>query len=109
MKMATSNKTIPIIAAGVVLLAAVAYFGGGFPSGNELTGTVAPAERYRAEGVTENDVVLGDQALVDLMQSDAFTMIMNDPELAGLLADARYNEFFADARFNQLMADKSMS
>ena len=64
--MATSNKTLPIaIVAGLVGIGVV-YFGMNFPAGDEVVGTVAPAERYRAEQPDAADVVLGDQAIQEL-------------------------------------------
>ena len=83
----SSNKAVPLIVAFVAGVA-IGYLGSMVPPDNDgMTGTVAPAQRYRANQMSSEDVVLGDQALVDLMQTDAFTAIMNDPELASLIAD----------------------
>ena len=56
-----------------------------FPaSGKDVAGTVAPAQRYRAEQIKAEDVKLGDQAVTQLMQSEAFERIINDPKMRAL-------------------------
>ena len=47
--MATSNKAFPIILIGVAALGVLAYVGMVNQPGDEVTGTVAPAQRYQAE------------------------------------------------------------
>ena len=84
----SSNKFIPIVAAFVGGIT-IGYFGSTMPPGDDvMSGTVAPAQRYRAEQPGSDDIRLGDQALVDLMQSDVFIKVMSDPAFAALLADA---------------------
>ena len=99
--MATSNKTLPIIVAGVAVLAAVAYFGGGFPQGDELTGTVASAERHRSDQVTAADAELGDQAIQDFMQTDTFDRLISDDAFR----DAMKSDAFRDALRNDALRD----
>ena len=83
------TKTVPIIVAFVAGVA-IGHFASSVPPDSDgMAGTVAPAERYRANPMTADDVVLGDESLVNLMQTDAFTAVMRDPDLASLLADAR--------------------
>ena len=72
--MATSNKAIPLVLIGIAALAVIAYFG--MNTGpDEVAGTVAPAERYRAEQMSEDDINLGDQSVQDFMQSDLFAKL----------------------------------
>ena len=59
--MATTNKAVPIILVGVLALGVVAFFGMNNPPGDEVTGTVAPAERYRADA--NNEIQLGDESI----------------------------------------------
>ena len=75
--MATSNKTFPAIIIGAIVLVAVAYFTGVIPTDSEVTGTVAPAERYRAEQPSSDGIRLGDQSIQQLMQTDAFDRLIN--------------------------------
>ncbi len=60
--MATSNKAIPV-AIGVTALVAVVWFGSNMSTDEEVTGTVAPAERYRAEQPGASEIQLGDQSV----------------------------------------------
>ena len=108
--MATSNKTVPIVLIGVAAMAVVAYFGMNYPAGDEVTGTVAPAERYRAEQISEDDIALGDQAVQDFMQSDLFAKLTTDEALRDAFAndavrDALANESVRDAFANEYMRD----
>ena len=59
--MATSNKAFPIILIGIAALGVLVYFGAAFPPGDEVTGTVAPAQRYQAE--QNNEIQLGDESI----------------------------------------------
>ena len=97
---------MPIIVATFVAGVAIGYFASSMPpAGDGMSGTVAPAERYRAAQPTSDDIVLGDQSLVDLMQSDAFNAVMNDPDMASMLADARMRELFANANFTAMLGN----
>jgi uncharacterized protein YjbI with pentapeptide repeats len=52
------------------------------PKSQDVMGTIAPAERYRAPQAGAEAVKLGDQTIAQLMQSDAFDRIVKDPELS---------------------------
>ena len=84
--MATSNKAIPVILIGVAALVVVAYFGVNHPAGDEVAGTVAPAERYRAEQISADNIDLGDQSVQDFMQSDLFAKLSSVQRLLLLVA-----------------------
>ena len=65
--MAISNKTIPVLLVGVFALGAVAYFGMNYPmDSGDAAGTVAPAERYRAETPSTDGIQLGDQDIQEV-------------------------------------------
>ena len=84
-----SNSKAWVVGGGAVLaLAVVVYVGTGYPP-NELaaSGTIAPAERYRAAQVTADEVQLGDQAVAQLMQTDLFERMVSDPEFRAMAAD----------------------
>ena len=74
--MATSNKAFPIILIGVAALGVLAYVGMVNQPGDEVTGTVAPAQRYQAE--QNNEIQLGDQSIQEVMQSDTFARLVTD-------------------------------
>ena len=109
--MATSNKSIPIILGGVAALAVVAYFGLNNPPGSdEVAGTVAPAERYRADQMTSDDVSLGDQSVQNFMQTDLFAKLQSDETLRNAFAseavrDALASEGVRDAFVSEGVRD----
>ncbi len=57
------------------------------PKSENLAGTIAPAERYRAPGGAER-VKLGDQTVAQLMQNDGFDRLIKDPQMQALSQDA---------------------
>ena len=58
-----SSKIFMLIAALAVAIGAILYFGGDIPQdGTNASGTIVPAERYRANQIDSSDVVLGDEA-----------------------------------------------
>ncbi|MCH8866354.1 MAG: hypothetical protein IID58_05820 [Proteobacteria bacterium] len=62
-----SQKTTMIVAFAVVI-AVVAYVGVKYPMQDEnAVGTVAPAERYRGDQPTEDDITLGDETVAQVM------------------------------------------
>ena len=100
--MATSSKKISIIAVGAVILAAIAYFGVTYPPGSDdMAGTIAPAERYRASQPTSEEIQLGDQALQEVMQTDAFDRLVNDEAFQ----EAMQNEAFREALSNEAFVE----
>jgi hypothetical protein len=60
------------------------------PGGANVAGTVAPAERYRAEQIKAEDVKLGDQAVAQLMQTEAFDRFVRDPKMLALAQDPAF-------------------
>ena len=87
--MATGNKTTPIVVAAVAIVVGIIYFGANRqPANDEVTGTVAPAERYRADQITEDDINLGDQTVQQFMQTDTYDRIINDEALMAVLNSA---------------------
>ena len=60
------------------------------PGGENVSGTVAPAQRYRAEQIKAEDVKLGDQAVAQLMQSDSFDRLIKDPKIRALARDPAF-------------------
>ena len=57
------------------------------PAGENMSGTVAPAQRYRAEQVKPTDVRLGDQTVPQLMQIEAVDKLIKDPGFQALAAN----------------------
>jgi pentapeptide MXKDX repeat protein len=81
------------IGGGVVVVVgiAIALFTTNFPpDGKNAAGTVAPAQRYRAEQPQAGDVKLGDQSVAQMMQTEAFDRFIKDPSTRALAADANF-------------------
>ncbi|MDH3804476.1 MAG: hypothetical protein OEU90_03285, partial [Gammaproteobacteria bacterium] len=76
--MTTTNKTIPAFVLGAVVGVAIAYFGLNNPPGANVTGTIAPAERYRTDQAGSDDIQLGNQELQEVMQTDVFATLVAD-------------------------------
>ena len=106
--MATSNKAIPMILIGVAALAVVAYFGMNNPPGDEVAGTVVPAERYRAEQPTSDDVLLGDQAVQEFIQTDTFELIISDEAVRNALANEGVRNAFANEGVRNAFANEGV-
>src|SRR5262252_8131154 len=88
--MATSlnNRNRMYLTTAGVLAVAVAAYGLGrvYPPMGPSAGTVAPAERYVSSQVGESDVTLGDTSAPELMQTDAFELMVHDPSFRALAA-----------------------
>ena len=82
-----------IAIAAVAVVVAGAYFFDIPQSSDNLTGTVTPAERYRApQQVTAADVKLGDQSVPQLLQSDVVVKLIRDPQFQALARSPRAME-----------------
>ena len=103
--MATSNKTIPAFVIGAVFGGAIAYFGLTNPPGDALTGAVAPAERYRAEQISGDDINLGNQDIQDFMQTEFFAKLASDEALRNAFADEAVRNAFAEDSIRNAFAD----
>ena len=69
-----------------VVIAAVAYVGVRYPVPEEnASGTIMPADRYRGEQLSSDDVVLGDESISELMQSDLYVQITTDSAFASAI------------------------
>ena len=82
-----NNRKYLMSGAAVVLIAAGAYgVGRVYPPLGPSAGTIAPADRYQSPQVTEADVNLGDTSVPELMQTDAFELMVHDPNFRALAA-----------------------
>jgi hypothetical protein len=93
-----------LAAAAAIVLAVFAVTG--FPSvGRGIEGTIGAAKKYQTPQMGNADVILGDAAAQEFLQSDAFDRLMKDPEARALLSDAEVrnglrNKAIADAIAN---------
>src|SRR5207302_11213083 len=73
--------------AGVLAFGVAAYGPGrSCPPLGPGAGTIAAAQRYVSSQVGEGDVTLGDTAVPQLMQTDAFELMVKDPSFRALAA-----------------------
>ena len=101
-----NQKTLMVIAGLAIVIGGVAFLGNDFPAGSDkASGTIVPAERYRGEQITSDDITLGDEAIAKFMQTDAFEYLTNNPELVEDLSNADFANVMANADFANLMAN----
>src|SRR5690348_7356088 len=83
----SNNNRYLVSIAGVAIVAAAAYsVGRVYPPLGPTAGTITPADRYVSSQVGEGDVTLGDTAVPELMQTDAFQLMVKDPSFRALAA-----------------------
>jgi len=106
--MSTINKSVPVIVIGVAALAAVAYFGMNYPTDSgDAAGTVAPAERYRADQNATDEIQLGDQDIQEVLQSDVFARLIADDAFQAAMRDENFKAAFNSEKFSRGMAASS--
>ena len=101
------NKRNVFIGVSVAVAAAllVSHYTLDFPGGgSSLSGTVAPAQRYRTPQTQAQDVKLGDQSIAQVMQSDAFDRLIKDPQVRALAQDASFKALAANPEAFKMMA-----
>ena len=80
-----NNRKMILTSAGVLAFGIAAYgLGRVYPPMGPSEGTVGPAQRYVSAQVTDADVTLGDTAVPELMQTDAFELMVKDPGFRAL-------------------------
>jgi hypothetical protein len=89
-QMVVNRKLGAAVVFSVVALGVASFVFDFPPKQQDITGTIAPAERYRAPQAGAEAVKLGDQTIAQLMQSDAFDKIVKDPELSAAAKDANF-------------------
>src|SRR6476659_9121577 len=83
----SKNRKMYLTTAGVLAVGIAAYgLGRVYPPLGPSAGTVGPAQRYVSSQVGEGDVTLGDTAVPELMQTDAFELMVKDPSFRALAA-----------------------
>lgn len=100
------GRMTTIVAAFAVVIAIVAYFGVKYPMpGDQATGTIAPAERYRGEQITTDDVTLGDESMAKLMQTDIYQEMVENPEVALALTSNAMTQALGDVQVRNALSD----
>lgn len=78
-----AGGAVAVLAVGVAMIAFDLP-----PKSENVVGTIAPAERYRAPQDNTETVKLGDQTVAQLMQNDGFDKMVKDPQMKALSQDA---------------------
>src|SRR5215469_3364739 len=96
-RLSTSNNRRMILTAASVLVVGVGAYGLGrvYPPLGPSSGTIAPAQRYVNSQVSDKDVTLGDTAVPELMQTDAFELMVKDPSFRALAASPGFQALAA--------------
>ena len=106
-----------IFIGGILLVAAVIAFvslDGYPPSDDESAGAIGAAKRYRAEQISDADVILQDAEIQALLQNDEFHKLIadesfqkavKDNNFAGLMENELARKFFFEAMYMRQMLD----
>jgi len=101
-----NTKVWMLVAALAVAIAAVVFFGSNYPPDSEMaSGTIVPAERYRSEQLSSDDVVLGDETIAQVMQTELYQMIISDADFASMLQSDQFRDLLANDQFRGLLAN----
>ena len=95
----TFGATIAVL----VMILAIAY-DGQWPSKDDATGAIGAANKYRAEQISDADVVLKDAGIQALLQNDEFQKLIADKEFQELLAHNDIQKALAHAGFLNALA-----
>jgi len=84
-----SNRNLLITASVILAVAAGAYTVGRVypPLEGTTQGTLSPAARYVEPQIGTDDVTLGDTSVPQLMQTDAFEVMVKNPSFRALASD----------------------
>src|SRR6188508_3238359 len=85
----TANNRKYLMSGAAIVLVAVGAYGLGrvYPPLGPTSGTIAPADRYVSSQVGSGDVTLGDTSVAELMQTDAFEVMVHDANFRQLAGD----------------------
>ncbi|MEO6224716.1 MAG: hypothetical protein ABIO80_02530, partial [Sphingomicrobium sp.] len=87
----SNNRKMLFTAAGVLAVGFVAFgVGQVYPPFGPSSGTVAPAQRYVSSQVGDADVTLGDTSVPELMQTDAFDLMVHDANFRAAVRDPSF-------------------
>src|SRR5437868_119228 len=85
-RLPTSHNRKMILTSAAVIAVGLGAYGLGrvYPPLGPSAGTIAPAQRYVSSQLGDADVTLGDTAVPQLMQTDAFELFVHDPSFRAL-------------------------
>src|SRR5436309_6584954 len=85
-RLSTSQNRRMILTSAAVIAVGLGAYGLGrvYPPAGPSAGTIAPAQRYVSSQLNNSDVTLGDTAVPQLMQTDAFELFVHNPSFRAL-------------------------
>src|SRR6476659_3690500 len=88
----TNNRKMILTSAAVIAVGVGAYgLGRVYPPLGPSAGTVGAAQRYVSSQVSDQDVTLGDTSVPELMQTDAFELMVHDANFRALAASPGFS------------------
>jgi len=103
--MTITRKAMWGLAAAAAIVLAVFAVTGFPPVGHGIEGTIGAAKKYQAPQMGTADVLLGDAAAQEFLQSDVFDRLVKDPEARALLSHAEILASLADRAIADALAD----
>src|ERR1700687_3078527 len=89
MALKTTTKLMLAGSALVAIAGGVLVVGGVYPPSHSMTsGTIVPAERYRAKQMSHFDVGRGDKSVPTMMQTDSYQAAANHTAVASQAASS---------------------
>ena len=96
-----------LAAAAAITLAVLSIKG--FPTvGHGTEGTIGAAKKFDGQQLASKDVVLGDAAAQEFLQSAEFDRLVKDPNARSLLGAAALQPYLRDARFLTAVQDANV-
>jgi hypothetical protein len=96
-----------LAAAAAITLAVLSIKG--FPTvGRGTEGTIGAAKKFDGQQLASKDVVLGDAAAQEFLQSAEFDRLVKDPDARSLLGAAALQPYLRDARFLTAVQDANV-
>ena len=106
----TNNRKMLLASAGILAFGLAAYgLGRVYPPLGPSSGTIAPADRYQSAQVGEGDVTLGDTSVAQLMQTDAFELMVKDPNFRSLASDPNFRVLAQDPQMLAALTSNARS
>src|SRR5438270_8759176 len=101
------NRKMILTSAAVIAVGFGAYgLGRVYPPAGPSAGTIAPAQRYVSSQLSDSDVTLGDTAVPQLMQTDAFELFVHDPQFRALAGSPGFKAIAGNSQLmSALLAD----
>jgi hypothetical protein len=101
-----AKKSIVLGTVFLVAAATIGYFSFFYPpSGKHLTGTIAPADRYRAEQIGKDDVKVEETDVTRWTQTAEFDRLSKDPAARKLFANAAFRNALTNDAFRNALKD----